>query len=209
MNQGRIIITGAGGFGREVASWCLDSFGYKTNLAFIDDTKTGFISLGAHKFPVISKLNAYMRKPEDKLLMGLADPYAKNRIADDFKKRDIQFSTFIHRSVICSPGAKIGEGTVVCPNCVLSDNVNLGKFITLNLCCTVGHDVDLGDYNTLSSHVDIMGGCKVGKFVFWGSGSRIIPEKVVGNGCKIGAGALVMHNISELKTIYCTPSKTL
>ena len=54
-----------------------------------------------------------------------------------------------------------------------------------------------------------MGGCKVGKFVFWGSGSRIIPEKVVGNGCKIGAGALVMHNISELKTIYCTPSKTL
>ena len=80
---------------------------------------------------------------------------------------------------------------------------------TLNLFCSIGHDTSLGDYTTLSSHVDITGRCKIGKLVFWGSGSRIIPDKFVADGCKIGAGSLVMHNISGLKTVYCPPSKTM
>lgn len=209
MDRNRIVIVGAGGFGREVASWCLDSYGYETQIAFIDDNKKGVISIGKHQFPIISNLNSYANTSKDEILMGIAKPQTKRLIADHFKQRGIQFSKFIHKSVICSPGAAIGNGTIICPNSILSDNVNLGQFVTLNLCCTVGHDVDLGDYNTLSSHVDIMGGCKIGKFVFWGSGSRIIPEKFVTDGCKIGAGALVMNNISSIKTVYSPPSKTL
>ena len=208
MNR-RIVIVGAGGFGREIASWCLDSFGSKTNIIFIDDTKKGAVRIGSHELTIAYTLKEYKKTNNDKILMGLANPLAKKNIAENFQKRGIQFSTFVHKSVIASPGAKLGKGTIVCPNSVLSDNVVLGKFVTVNLCCTVGHDAFLDDYNTLSSHVDIMGGCKIGKMVFWGSGSRIIPEKYIADGCKIGAGALIMHNISEAKTVYCPPSRTL
>ena len=46
----RIVIVGAGGFGREVASWYLDSYGYEQNIVFLDDTKTGVIAIGLHNF---------------------------------------------------------------------------------------------------------------------------------------------------------------
>lgn len=205
----RIVIVGAGGFGREVASWYLDSLGHDQNIAFLDDLKKGEVAIGPYQFPVISDLNNFNNNSQDQVLMGVADPLAKKNIAHMFSQRGIRFTSFIHKSVICSPGSEIGEGSVICPYSVLSDNVKLGKYTTVNLCCTIGHDVSLGDYNTLSSHVDITGGCQIGKLVFWGSGSRIIPNKCVADGCKIGAGSLVMHNISTLKTVYSQPSKTL
>ena len=205
----RIVIVGAGGFGREVASWYLDSYGYEQNIVFLDDTKTGVIAIGPHQFRVVSDLDTYVRNSHDKVLMGVASPYAKQDIANKFGQKNIQFSTFIHKSVIRSLGADIGEGSIICPNSVLSDNVKLGKLTTVNLCCTIGHDSSIGDYTTLSSHVDITGRCQIGKFVFWGSGSRIIPNKYISDGCKIGAGSLIMHNIPEGKTVYCPPSKTM
>lgn len=205
----RIVIVGAGGFGREIASWYLDSLGCNQNIAFLDDIKKGVVRIGSYQFPVISDLNTFDNSKKDKLLMGLANPHFKREIADKFRARGISFSTFIHKSVICSPGADIGEGSIICPYSVISDNVKLGRFSTINLCCTIGHDVSIDDFNTLSSHVDITGGCQIGKLVFWGSGSRIIPNKCVADGCKIGAGSLVTHNISTMKTVYCQPSKTL
>ena len=205
----RIVIVGAGGFGREVASWYLDSHGYKQNIVFIDDSKKGVIAIGPHQFLVVSDLDTYVRNSHDKVLMGVASPHAKQDIANKFSQKNIRFSTFCHKSVICSPGAEIGEGSIICPHSVLSDNVRLGRLTTLNLCCTIGHDSSIGDYSTLSSHVDITGGCQVGKLVFWGSGSRIIPNKHVSDGCKIGAGSLILHNISERRIVYSPPSKTM
>ncbi len=209
LESNRIVIVGAGGFGREVASWYLDSHGYKQNIVFLDDSKKGVVTLGPYRFLVISNLDTFVSNSRDRVLMGVANPQAKKDIARKFSEKDIKFSTFLHKSVICSPGAEIGEGSIICPYSVLSDNVQLGKLNTLNLCCTIGHDTSLGDYTTLSSHVDITGGCQIGKLVFWGSGSRIIPNKHVADGCKIGAGSLIMHNISKLKTVYCLPSKTM
>ena len=209
MFQDRIVIVGAGGFGREVASWCLDSYGQEAKIAFIDDTKKGIIKIGKHEIPILSTLNSYNTIKGDQVLMGLGIPSAKKEIAKRFNERGIKFTTFIHKSVIISPGAQIGRGSIICPNSIVSDNVNLGDCVTLNLCCTVGHDVNIGEYSTLSSHVDIMGGCRIGKSVFWGSGSRIIPDKFVTDGCRIGAGALVMYDISTEKTVYSLPSKTL
>ena len=209
IDRKKIVIVGAGGFGREIASWYLDSELYNKKIVFVDKIKKGEIKIGDYRFPIISNIDEIDHDSMEKVFMGVADPESKKNISQEYKQKNIKFSSFVHKSVIVAPGTKISEGTIICPYSVLSNNVYLGKFITVNLCCTIGHDAYLDDFNTLSSHVDITGGCKIGKMVFWGSGSRIIPNISVADRSKIGAGAIVMNKITTAKTIYCMPSKTL
>jgi len=51
------------------------------------------------------------------------------------------------------PTAKIGEGVVICPYCLISDNVRLDDFIMRNAYASYGHDVKVGKYGILSPTV--------------------------------------------------------
>jgi acetyltransferase-like isoleucine patch superfamily enzyme len=69
--------------------------------------------------------------------------------------------------------------------------------------------VVLGDYTTLSSHVDLTGWVRVGEACFFGSGARVLPKVAVGEGARIGAGAVVMRNVAPGATMFAAPAKKL
>jgi len=81
--------------------------------------------------------------------------------------------------------------------------------VAVNICSSVGHDVRLGSYSTLSAHIDITGGVVVGEMVMFGSGARILPGLHVGDEATIGAGAVVIRNVPPGKTVYAPPAKQL
>ena len=66
----------------------------------------------------------------------------------------------------------VGEGTNIQDNCILHEDVTLGKF------CTVGHGA-------------ILHGCTVGDSCLIGMGAIVLDGAVLGEGCLVGAGALV------------------
>lgn len=74
---------------------------------------------------------------------------------------------------------------------------------------SIGHDVKVGAYSTLSSHVDLMGHVETGERVFFGSGAKILPKVRIGAGAKIGAGATVMRSAPENAVLYTMPAKKL
>ncbi|MDD5659538.1 MAG: DapH/DapD/GlmU-related protein, partial [Actinomycetota bacterium] len=101
---------------------------------------------------------------------------------------------------------KIGEGLIMCPRSVLTVNTKVGNFVTI-LASSIGHDTNIGDYTTISSHCGIGGKTKLGKRVFIGSNATIVPGKLIGDDVYIGAGSVVIRNIKENKKVFGNPAR--
>jgi len=204
----RHIIVGAGGFGREVLSWFDDSLSTMENFFFLDDHETT-IRLGDLRIPCLGKINDFRYKNGDSVYLTISNPKFKKSVVERMLINGTTFDHFIHHSSIVSRGATLGKGIIICPYSIVSDGVNLGDYCTVNLSCSIGHDVTIGSFTTLSSHVDITGNCSVGDRNFFGSGSRVLPGKQIGSDATVGAGAVVIRNISNHQTFYAPPAKLL
>jgi UDP-3-O-[3-hydroxymyristoyl] glucosamine N-acyltransferase len=109
---------------------------------------------------------------------------------------------------------EMGEGVVICAGCVLTTNIRLGKYVQLNLDCTIGHDVAMGDYTTLAPGVHVSGWVHFGKRVYVGTGAVIIngtEERplTIGDDAVVGAGACVTSSIPKAQTWGGVPAGPL
>jgi sugar O-acyltransferase (sialic acid O-acetyltransferase NeuD family) len=210
MKTKNLIFVGFGSFGREVFNWIKDDsffFSKYQNFFYTDDKKA---PEKINDIKYIGKIADFSSEfYSDDFILTIADPFSKKETFNRLFKLNLNFVSFIHRSVVVSPSAKFGTGVIICPNSLISSDSILGDFVFVNGLSSVGHDAIIDNFSTLSAHVDIMGFSKIGKLVFFGSGSRAFPKSIIGDNCKIGAGATVMKKIPDNTTIYITPSKIL
>ena len=76
-------------------------------------------------------------------------------------------------------------------------DINLGEFAHLNLNTTIGHDATIGDFFTSAPSVNIAGNSKIGKNVYFGSGSGCREKINICDYVKIGMGGVVIKDITE------------
>lgn len=203
MPSDRIIIVGAGDFGLEVADWLALC---NANVAgFIDDIKSANELL---PYPLLGTIIDYQPKPEHKLLLAIADPKTRKRIAQTLYERQSYFTT-MGCQVTAAKSASWGEGTICCPHSLISAKAKVGPHCHLNVSASVGHHVTLGAYSTVSSHADICGHAEIGECVFIGSHAVILPEVKIGNNAVIGAGAIVTRDVMDGETVYANSAKRL
>jgi len=124
------------------------------------------------------------------------------------------FATLVHPRTEMSKWVEIGEGTVICAGNILTTNITLGKHVQINLDCTIGHDVVMGDYTTLAPGVHVSGFVQCGKRVYIGTGAVIINGTkedpiTIGDDAIIGAGACVTKSIPAGQTWAGVPAKPL
>ena len=205
-----IIIVGAGGFGREVYIWLKQTL--KSNeeyefKGFLAEEKSGLEVIDG--FSIIGSAATYVPNLNDVFIMGIGNPLIKESVATILKKKSAVFITLIHPTAIVGPDTLIKEGCVICPYAVVTSDVKIGQFVTLNVSASIGHDVFIGDYSTLSPHVDVTGGCKLGKRVFIGSHATIIPRVIVEDDAKIGAGSAVIQRVQSGQTVMGVPAKLI
>lgn len=206
----KYVIVGGGGFGREVACWALDVIARDggTIAGFIDDQRKDGPPFPPG-IPYLGKIADFSPGADHALLMAIGSPRAKEAVAGKLRARGARFATLRHPSAIVAATAQFGEGTILCPQCILSANTAVGDFVTVNLGSTVDHDVRIGDYSTLAAHVDLTGGVVVGKYVNFGSGARVLPGLQVGDEATVGAGAVVMRTVAPKTTVYGAAAKRL
>lgn len=82
-----------------------------------------------------------------------------------------------------------------------------GMCTIVNVHSSIGHDVSIGDFCTLSSHVDICGHAKIGRRVMIGSGARILPGVQIGDDAVIGAGAVVVSDVQARRSVFGNPAR--
>jgi sugar O-acyltransferase (sialic acid O-acetyltransferase NeuD family) len=204
-----LIIVGAGGLGREIYAWVMHDITNKPEikiLGFLDDNPN---VLDKYSYPVgiINNLDNYQPKPDEKLIISIMHPPTKRNVVDKLKAKGAQFYTFIHPSVIKGLFIELGEGCVVCPNCILTNNIKLGDFVFVNVNSTVGHDSIVGDYTSINGKVEICASVNIGEECTFGVGAKIIPERKIGAGSTVGAGSIVIRNVPAGVTVFGNPAK--
>lgn len=209
--MGRAVVAGSGDFGRDVVAWLLhdNQFLGDDEIVMLDDNELALALHPRLQARYAGTISDYKPVPGDRLLMGIASPAIKKRLSTWAEERGIEFSTFIHSSVIVASGAQIGCGSIICPNAVISTSTNLGRLVTVNLATTVDHDATVGDFSSLMNQVDITGWARIGESVFVGSHATVLPQVRVGNEAVIGAGSVVRNDVLPSTTVAGVPARNL
>lgn len=211
MHDVQVLVYGPGGFGREVA-WlaeeCCSERTRYTVVSFVDDDERNH-GKRINDIPVTGWAEAVQRHPHAKTVVALGSPQVRERIVE---RIGCSSTVLVHPSVAHSRWLEIGEGTVICARTVLTTNIVLGRHVQINLSCTIGHDVVMGDYSTLAPGAHISGWVHMGARVYVGTGAVILPGTadaplVIGDDAVIGAGAVVRASVAPRTTMVGVPAK--
>jgi len=204
----RILIVGAGGFGREVLHWARDAWPEASAKI------TGFLSADAHSVPVgrslppvIATPAAFLPEPGDALLLAIGIPVVRRRVAEDLVSRDAVFLTLVHPTAIVAPSATIGTGSILCPYAIASDSVHLGRFTLMNYHSSLGHDAVTGDFAVLSPYATLGGAAEIGADVFLGLHASVGPGVQIGPRGKIAANSAVLHDTPADCLVHGVPGQ--
>ena len=189
----RIIIVGAGGFGREVLQWARHAWPSDAHRI------AGFLSADPDKLnghgptlPILGSPADFQPQPGDGLVLAIGVPDVRRQVAEQLAARGARFLTMIHPTAIVADTAVIGTGSVICPYAVVSDAVRLGRCVLVNYHASLGHDATAGDYAVLSPYATLGGYAAVGSDVF------LAIHVTVGPNVTLGEGTIVSANSSAL-----------
>jgi sugar O-acyltransferase (sialic acid O-acetyltransferase NeuD family) len=209
MKPHRLVIVGAGGFGRELLDWADQAVGASwSEVVWVDDNAAALDGFG-YPQKHLAALSTYAPAAGDLCVVAIGSPATRQRVVEDLQSRGASFTTLRHPSSVVSATAQIGNGCVLCPLSFVSANAMLKDFVHVNALSSVGHDARVGAYSTLSAHVDLTGGVTTGARAFFGSGARAIPGIRIGQDAVVGAGATVMRHVQDGVTVYAQPARKL
>lgn len=201
----RILIVGAGGFGREVRTWVRDAWegrGYGF-AGFLDADA----SRGGPEGTVVGDPDTYRPMPGDGLLLGIGIPGIRRRLAEALTARGGRFLTLVHPTAIVAPSAVIGEGTILCPYAIVSAAATIGRGVLLNYHASVAHDASVGDYSALAPYATLGGFARVGADVFLGLHASIGPGRRVGDRSKVSANSAALADVPADTLVYGVPGR--
>ena len=175
-------ILGAGGQARQVLSIANIIKPELRIRAFIGlNNEKGKIS---NKLPILTEADLEFLKSTDIFLLnGLGRPNRKV-VIERLIQKGFLFQPLLHPSVNISEFVDIGAGTIIQYGVGIMTNVKLGKFLIIDMNATIGHDVSIGDYTTVSTGVNLAGGVSIG------------------SGCWIGSGSVIIEGVYHFTTFY-------
>ena len=208
----KIAIIGAGGFGREVKMLIdqinTEKLTYEI-LGFYDDNVT--LSQMINGIPYLGSIDTLLKRTDTiSLALGVGNPRTKKKIIDRLSERGFEFPTLIHpNAIIGNDKVTVGKGTIICAGNIVTCNIQIADFVTLNLSCTVGHDVIIHEYASFMPSVNISGEVVIKKCVYVGTGAKIINQLEIGENTIIGAGAIVSKTLPANCTAVGIPAKPI
>lgn len=206
-----IVIVGSSGFAKEmlflVENSCAPDGNRWIIKGFIDENINEDI-LG-HK--VLGNDDWLLRYDKEiNVVVGIGDPKAKYRVVNKLKKNEnIIFPNIIAKSARLGNSVIMGEGCIVCDMNILTVDIHLGDFVTLNLNNTIGHDTVIRDYVTINPGCNVSGNVTIGALSLIGTGTKIIQGIDVGKESIIGAGAVIIRNVDERCTVVGNPGRLI
>lgn len=205
----QLYILGAGGFGREVFNWaeqhpdCGKAWDIR---GFVDDNPDALQSFD-YPVGVVSSVAACQPGPNDLFLCGIGQVEVKQRLVERLKAKGATFLTLAHPTAIIGRNVTLGEGTVLCPRVILTCDIRLGAFVTVNCASIAGHDVVVGDWTTINGGCELTGGVQVGEKAFFGTHALTRPGVQIGAGATIGLGSAVISNVPAGGRVIGVPAR--
>ena len=181
MSKERLLLVGAGGFGRMVTEQAMLQY----DCAFVDDGQ----SVGAEicGIPVVGGLADLpeLRKEYSLLVVGIGNNKFRAQVYEKAKSLGYEFPNIIAPSAYISPYAKLGCGCVVLQNAYVQNGASVGDGVLLNVGTEVHCDAVVGDYTLIYTNSVIRTGATVGNFARIGSNCTICNNAAVPDGADI------------------------
>ncbi len=207
----KIAIIGAGGFGREVQMLIEQINEIEKQFEFIGFYDDGFKKgMQINGFPILGGIKDINNIDfQLSIVSAIGEPKLKEKLLNLISNDNINYPILIHPNVVIGNKefVNIGEGSIITAGVVITVNINVGKHVILNLCCTVGHDTNIGDYSSFMPSVNISGEVEIHKAVYVGTGAKIINQLEIGEYTIVGAGAVVAKTLPSKCTAVGIPAK--
>lgn len=206
----QLYIVGAGGFGREVCNWllALPEAGRDWEIAgFLDDDPAALDGFD-YAPGVVGSPRQWTPGAGEVFVCGIGRLDMKKAVCGRLLEQGADFMTLVHPTALVGRGVRLGPGVVICPRVTLTCDIEVGEMAIINCHSTVGHDVRIGAWSTISGNCDLTGCSSVGEGVFMGSGARVIPGKSVGDGAVVGAGAVVIRPVEAGDRVFGNPARS-
>ena len=194
----KLIIIGASGHGKVVADIAIKINKWQS-ITFLDDDESIKTSMGLE---VIGKTaDAFINKDEADFFVAIGSNITRGKIQEKLIEQGLNVVSLIHPSAIIGTDVEIGIGTAVMAGVVINSSSRIGKGCIINTSSSLDHDNMIEDYAHISPGVKVAGTVKVGKGSWIGIGSVISNNVNICSGCKVGAGAVVVKDITEPGTM--------
>ncbi len=209
----KLIVVGAGGFGREVidvvdAMHAAGSANFE--IGVVDDypTAENLARLEARGVPYRGTIAEFLAgAPEGWYVVGIGSPGARQRVTAVFDAAGLRPATLVHPSATMGYGVTVGAGSVICAGVRLTTNIALGPHVHLNLNATVGHDTTIGDFVSANPLASISGDCIIEPGVLIGVAGVILNGLTVGAGATVGGCACVVKDVPPGATVKGVPAR--
>jgi sugar O-acyltransferase (sialic acid O-acetyltransferase NeuD family) len=204
----RLIIIGAGMFGREVLAWAQEAAkagAPYTVKGFIDDNFEGLNGFDCG-VAIIGSLQNYIPAETDVFVCAIGNPMVKRSVCGRICDKGGRFTNVIHPTAVIGPRVKLGVGVVIGPFSSLTTDVSIGNHVSIGVLTGVGHDVQIGQWCQVSGHCSINGCARLGDGVFMGAHSTVLPGVEIGEMSYIGAGSVVLKKVRQQSKVFGNPA---
>ncbi|CZR05580.1 sugar O-acyltransferase, sialic acid O-acetyltransferase NeuD family [Trichococcus flocculiformis] len=205
MNESLIII-GASGHGKVVADIAMKMNKWK-NISFLDDNQSLKTIMG---IPVIgNSTNVVEHQKNSDFFVAIGNNSTRERIQEGLLAQGTSIVSLVHPSAIIGTDVNVGIGTAIMAGVVINSSTVVGKGCIINSNSGLDHDNNISDYVHISPRTHLAGTVNVGKGSWLGIGSVVSNNINICSGCKIGAGAVVVKDITESGTYVGVPVRRI
>ncbi|TAH67247.1 MAG: acetyltransferase [Anaerolineaceae bacterium] len=202
----KLLIIGASGHGKVVADIAIKMNKWQS-IAFLDDDETLKQSMGLEVIGKTSDVLKYIDEAD--FFVAIGNNTTRMRIQEELESNGLELVILIHPSSVIGTEVNIGSGSVVMAGVVINSSTVIGKGCIINTSSSVDHDNVIEDYVHISPGANLAGTVTVGRGSWLGIGSTISNNIKICNDCIIGAGAVVVKDITEPGTYVGVPVRRL
>lgn len=207
----RLVIIGAGGFGREIYATALrlEERGAAWKVKGFLDDRAGLLDGLGYPHPILGSVEQYEPAEEDVFVCAQGDPAHRRRYTEMIVARGGRMTNLLHWTSLTTPRIAWGVGCVIGPFCSLSTEIRVGDSVFLNSHVAIGHDVEIGAYCQLQSFAFVGGGASIGEGVTLQPHAVVLPGARVADGAVVGAGSVVLRKVAARTTVFGVPATPL
>lgn len=181
MSKEKLLLVGAGGFGRMVAEQAMLQY----DCAFVDDGQP--VGAKICGIPVVGGIADLpeLRKEYALLVVGIGNNAFRAQVYEKAAAMSYTFPNIIAPSAYISPFAKLGAGCVILQNACVQNGAVVGDSVLLNAGAEVHCDATVENFTLIYTNSVIRTGAKVGKYVRIGSNVTVCNNAAVPDGADV------------------------
>ena len=202
----KLLIIGASGHGKVVADIAIKMNKWK-KIFYLDDNENLKSSMGIEVIGKLSDVYKYIDRFD--VFVAIGNNAIREKIQEKLSNTCASIPVLIHPNAVIGAQIEFGSGSVVMAGAVINCCSKIGKGCIINTGVTLDHDNIIEDYVHISPGAHLAGTVVVGRGTWICMGSSIVNNININSNCIIGAGSLVLKDITELGTYVGTPAKKI